>query len=379
LQLGLLEAIAVVRRYVDVLDFLLDRAVADLPVSKAVSEATSAAARRYHEAVALLRAFADPASASTGQFLGLRESGHRLYLIDEPEQHLHPRVQRTAARWLIASGTAGASQALVATHSPHYLRIPGDVVFAYLRSEVLAGGRRRSTINPLTPELLAASDEIAHDMGFDRGELLGSVAAFVFVEGQADRLFLEAVARERLHHAGIALVPIHGAVDAEKKGIVDSELVLSWTAAKLAVLLDNLTEAEWTALEADADHCAEQARKAKKTELRAMARILVRAREVGRSIEPLGIVGDDIFDLIDEAVIRDRFPRFPGHDAARAAWQAANAKKAVNWKTFYREQYEIEVEPSLFGELGMEMARRRSVPTEVEALLNRICDLTAGT
>jgi hypothetical protein len=379
LQLGLLEAMAVLRRYADVLDFLLDRALVDLPVSMSVSDSGSPAAERYRAAVDLLRAFAVVEDASVSRFLGLRESGYRLYLIDEPEQHLHPRVQRTAAQWLVRSGTAGASQALVVTHSPHYLRIPGDVAFAYVRSEAADGAPQRSTISPLTPELLAASDEIAGEMGFDRGELLSSVAAFVFVEGQADKLFLDAVAGQRLHHAGVALVPIHGAVDAEKKGIVDSEIVLSWTAARLAILLDNLLEDEWSALQADPDYCAEQARKAKKTELRAMARVLVRAEEVGRTITPLGIAGDDIFDLIDNDVVRDRFPTFPGHAEARAAWQAASAVEHINWKTFYRDQYGIEVEPPLFGELGAEMARRSVMPSEVSLLLDRMCDLTTGT
>lgn len=379
LQLGLLEAIAVLRRYADVLEFLLDRALVDLPVAMSVSDSGSPAAARYRGAADLLRAFAVVEDAPMSQFLGLRESGYRLYLIDEPEQHLHPRVQRTAAQWLVRSGTAGASQALVVTHSPHYLRIPGDVAFAYVRSEALGGGPRRSTISPLTPELLAASDEIAREMGFDRGELLSSVAAFVFVEGQADKLFLDAVAGERLHHAGVALVPIHGAVDAEKKGIVDSELVLSWTAARLAILLDNLMEEEWSALQGDANYCAEQARKAKKTELRAMARVLVRSGEVGRTIAPLGIPGDDIFDLIEDDVVRERFPKFPGHSEARAAWHAASAIKQVNWKTFYLNEYGIEVEPPLFEELGAEMARRSLMPSEVATLLDRMCDLTVGT
>ena len=378
LQLAVLETIAILRRYLDILDFLLDAAVSKLPAAAAVSDAQTSAAVKYRDAVALLREFASSGDPPLDQFMALRESGHRLYLIDEPEQHLHPRVQRTAARWLVGSGTAGASQALVATHSPHYLRIPGRVTFAYLRAETPPTGRRGSTISPLTPEVLAASDEIAAEMGFDRGELLSSVAAFVFVEGRADKLFLEAFAGERLHHAGVALVPIHGAVDAEKKGIVDSELVLSWTAARLAILLDNLAEDEWVSLETDAVY-REQARKAKKTELRAMARVILRALEVGRAITPLGIEGDDMFDLIDDCVIKDQFPKFPGHREARAAWEEANAKAPISWKTFYLQEYEITVEPPLFGEFGAEMAARGVSSPGLADLLDRICALTSSS
>ena len=114
-------------------------------------------------------------------------------------------------------------------------------------------------------------------------------------------------------------MPIHGAVVAERKGVVDSEIVLTWTAARLAVLLDNLVEQEWQRLVDDPDYRNEQSRKSAKTELKAMADILIRAKQVGRSITPVGIPVDDVFDLLDEELLKQRFERFPGHEKARAA------------------------------------------------------------
>lgn len=121
LQLALLEAIAVLRRYLELLDSLLDEAAPS--GSSANASETTTAWRTYKGAAALLDRFADPrANPSIEQFIGLRDVGHRLYMIDEPEQHLHPRLQRSATRWLSEAGTSGASQCIVVTHSSHYLR-----------------------------------------------------------------------------------------------------------------------------------------------------------------------------------------------------------------------------------------------------------------
>jgi hypothetical protein len=214
-------------------------------------------------------------------------------------------------------------------------------------------------------------------MGFDRGELINSVSAVIFVEGEADKRFLEAFRGKDLHHAGVLLIPIHGAVSAQRKGLVDSEIVLSLTAAKLAVLLDNLVADEWTALQADSDLCRKTARTSKKTELKAMAEILMRSQEVGRDIVPLGIPVDDMFDLLDEEILRERFA-FPGHEDARSAWREASARQNINWKTYYLETYGIEVGPVVFGEVGAEMAARRATTPTLESLVATLVAL-AGT
>ena len=374
LQFAVLESVAILRRYLAVLEALLERPAS---AREASTGSDRSAWKQYDAALNLFRAFSrgkDGAIPPLDQFISLRNVGHRLYLIDEPEQHLHPRLQRSAARWLVEAGTSGASQCLVVTHSPHYLRIPGNVSFAYLQQVPDGTTRTRSTIRLLTPELLAATDEVAEDMGFDRGELLSAVSTIVFVEGQADKLFLDAYCGARLHHAGLALVPIHGAVHAERKGVVDSEVVLSWTAAKLAVLLDNLVEDEWRRLEQDPEYRLQQSRKPAKTELKAMADILLRAGQVGRPIAPVGIPVDDIFDLLDEAILEERFG-FPGHASARAQHEEATARKKINWKAFYGETYGIEVEPPLFGEVGEEMARRGASSPRLTELIDRLIGL----
>lgn len=377
-QLSVLEAVAVLRRFLDLLDRLLERAVAREAEDRKLRRERNPDWASYTAAVDLLDRFAEEEARPSGalaQFLALRNVGHRLYLIDEPEQHLHPRLQRSAARWLAQAGTGGASQCIVVTHSPHYLRVPGDVTFAYLQQRVEGQALTRTEIRELTPEALAASDAVAEQMGFDHGELLSAVSLVLFVEGEADKRCLEAFCGRQLHHAGIALVPIHGAVAAHKKGIVDSETVLVWTTAKLAILLDNLTEAEWQALQADSEYCRQQARKGSKTEMKAMAEILVRARDLGREIAPVGIPVPDIFDLLDDQLLCERFPKFPGHQAARLQWEQAVSKQPINWKAFYRDRYDIAVEPALFGEVAEAMAAMAARPPELDQLVRRLEEL----
>lgn len=372
LQLALLEAVVVLRRYLALLERLLDEAIASSPGRARATRDWKV----YDATAALLERFSDGSDDNSplNQFLALRNVGHRLYLIDEPEQHLHPRLQRSAARWLSEAGTAGASQCVVVTHSPHYLRIPGNVAFAYLQ-RVGTGRHAHTVIRGLTPQLLSAADQVASEMGFDRGELINSVSAIVFVEGEADKRFLEAFCGKELHHAGVLLIPIHGAVQAQRKGLVDSEIVLSITSAQLGVLLDNLVADEWLALQADPELCRETARSSKKTELKAMAEILTRAQQVGRAIEPLGIPVADIFDLLDVDLLCKRFPSFPGHAAARIEWEFANKKQRINWKAFYLNSYGILVEPELFGLMAAEMAVQGIRPAEVNRLVGELVEL----
>ncbi|UTI66145.1 AAA family ATPase [Paraconexibacter antarcticus] len=67
----------------------------------------------------------------------------RLLVVDEPERHLQPRLQREAAKWLGELAARRHAPLLVATHSSAFLTLPGDsatYVSVHRSAEVLRVG-----------------------------------------------------------------------------------------------------------------------------------------------------------------------------------------------------------------------------------------------
>jgi hypothetical protein len=58
-------------------------------------------------------------------------------------------------------------------------------------------------------------------------------------------------------------------------------------------------------------------------------------------VEPFGIPTHDIFDLLDDGAIRQRFPTWPGHETARLEYEAAREKQRMHRKAFYEQAYGI--------------------------------------
>jgi predicted ATP-dependent endonuclease of OLD family len=139
------------------------------------------------------------------------EARPRLYLIDEPEQNLHPALQRQAVQSLRQLAAAGPN-VVAATHSPHFLR--EDAIYVHLD---------RFGLTPFKPEELHAASVIAEELGFDRGELLCGVGLVLYVEGETDVAILDGLFRRQLHELGVLLVSTGGALNAGQKGLVDSE------------------------------------------------------------------------------------------------------------------------------------------------------------
>ena len=137
---------------------------------------------------------------------GLVSEATRLFILDEPEQHLHPRLQRAAAAWLAEHVQGTAAAAVVATHSVAFMQL--DPSTHYLH--VLRDGRDGSRVAPLDPRALGAADLAAADLGLDRGELITLVNRIVFLEGQTDRAFIDALYGPELRQAGVVLLPPRG-------------------------------------------------------------------------------------------------------------------------------------------------------------------------
>jgi hypothetical protein len=284
----------------------------------------------------------------------------RLYLIDEPERHLNPRLQRAAASWLVDLVSTRGSQAVVATHSPAFLNIGANSHFVEVRRPP-AG---HSQLRPFLPADLTAYSELAVEVGLDRGELLGSCKVLLFVEGRHDQAVLEELFGRRFHRAGIVVVPLMGA--GRHLQIVEHEVLIRITRAVLAVVFDKLSEDTiWRLLNDPVFR--EDSLSSNSTELQAMASLLKNADKNERLVQPLSLPLDDIFDAIHEDVIRDQFSAYPGHEAARAAYGAL-PKGSPNRKKFYESAYGIPDRVATYTQLGSLMRDLNLVSTELLAL-----------
>jgi hypothetical protein len=297
----------------------------------------------------------------------LRIMRRRLYVMDEPERHLHPRAQREAARWLAGVIGRGRSQAVAASHSVSFLSLSENVALTHVWRA--PGGPTH--VEELGQGQLSAMSMVAAELGLDRGELLAAFEMFLFVEGAADRAVLEELKGEDLRRAGVCVVPLRG--ESRAPGVLDASLLMRFTDAKLAVWLDNVDERFVARLRDDYDF----ARQVKldghrSTEERRVADLILESRERGEHGRDLLVIphpGTDVFDLLANEVIKARFPRWPGHEIARRSASLAREESGVRWKAYYESAYGVDVSEASCRQIARGMADAGQSPPALNDLV----------
>lgn len=132
----------------------------------------------------------------------LAEGAANILAIDEPELHLHPTSQRTAAELLSGEG----NQKIIVTHSPYILH-------RFEPSEVIAVDRHGECRQIEETALTKVEKVLAH---WWSPRLLEALTArfVILVEGDADRVIVEAVSRPLgvdLDKVGAVVVELDGA------------------------------------------------------------------------------------------------------------------------------------------------------------------------
>ncbi len=192
-------------------------------------------------AIAALGLFRDP------EWWGLPGSGRSqltLLLIEEPETGLHAAAQRALARSLAQWATFGL-QLVVVTHAPAFVNAaaPGGIRIARKDPDPDGGTRYRRYV--VRAEGL---EDVRESLGLQPADVL-LCRRFVVVEGESDRLVLDAWARRMgidLRAVGVQLVPSGGYAMAEQ---VARFLNLAYEGAEFMVVLDNGSDSGRTALE----------------------------------------------------------------------------------------------------------------------------------
>jgi hypothetical protein len=157
-----------------------------------------------------------------------------LYLIDEPEQNLHPLAQHDAAAFL-ARMAADGNDVVAATHSPTFLAIPAaETQYAHVRR--VAGW---TTLTVLGARVIEQLDRAGDDSGLSRSDLLQLTRGFLLVEGLHDKLVVEHFFAEELAAARIHMLAFRGA--RETAGLLDAQLLIG-LGLPICVMLDRTSD-----------------------------------------------------------------------------------------------------------------------------------------
>lgn len=298
------------------------------------------------------------------EFLGID-----LYLLDEPERHLHAGLQREAARWLRQLLDETGEQAFIVSHSPAFIS-------EMSATDSLVYVRNRSARNISRFELDAAH-EPARDLGLTRGELLTLVRCLLVVEGLTDQAVLETLFGDQLRRAGVQVVPIHGHYRTSTAVIDIGSLLLRFTDAAIAVWLDSVPSAFVTKLTASPDAAPELRKSAPTQEAASIASLVELAPRHAVRVEPIANPASDILFLLDEDSVREVFPKYPGHRGAQIVKEDKHSKERNS--EWFRRLLGKEKAPGAYVDIANAMIRS-SIPPD--ATLNDVvgrCSELAGS
>jgi hypothetical protein len=274
-----------------------------------------------------------------------------IYLIDEPEAHLHPAAVRSVADWLVEL-SSGASAVIVATHHPTLLDLPTECASAVLVQRDTA----RTRLIEVGPDIDLLTDAAAIGLGLRQSELLLFTRLFLFVEGPHDAAVLEAWFGRELVAAGVKIIPIHGTQNA--LALLDSELVRS-LGIKMATFTDRTVQSR-----VDTDP--------KSPEEHQINRLRKEARQNGLDIPAFGHTEYDIVQLFDEEVVRRHAPRFPGWKEVDLAWKDAGR---APWKSWVTATYGLALHRDAVAKLALDCAEAGAIPNSLTRTIKEVRSL----
>lgn len=230
-----------------------------------------------------------------------------LVLVDEPELHLHPTAQADIARWLRSLADDGDS-VLVATHSPAILSAADDPV-----GMVCSAGR--PVLFSLGADLLGAADDLADQLGLDRGSWLQMVRAVLVVEGEHDRRIVRHFFGDRLDRLRVSVLALRGTDNAE--ALIDSDY-LGEAGVPLLVMFDSVRESALR--DAPVEELSAEEKK-----MRRLLEHTEHQRAAGHDVRAIAYEDPDVLCALPVEAVRREYPhaRIDGWEPVVQAWQEA--------------------------------------------------------
>lgn len=168
----------------------------------------------------------------------MREAGDpnplRLWLLDEPEEHLHLNAIRDLRNWLTERNQEGVG-IVVATHALELLDLPASHAEFLLLARDEDGG----SVAVGASGLIESLEAYASDLGINPSDAIRLARAFLIVEGKHDEQIIRRFYGDRLAQHRMPLLSLHGVH--ETLALVELEY-LCRLGVPLVYLCDNLSD-----------------------------------------------------------------------------------------------------------------------------------------
>jgi energy-coupling factor transporter ATP-binding protein EcfA2 len=260
-----------------------------------------------------------------------------LYLIDEPEAHLHLSAVRSVCDWLAERAQEGGAGAVVATHALELLDLPTSLAEYGLVTRV---DGYVSKVTWITETLIESLRQEAQNLGIGRSDWLRVARGVLIVEGAQDEQVIRHYFKDELSRQRIIVLKLYG-VD-EALALVELEY-LSMLGVPLVMLWDSGEKED---------------------------KIKQQLRTLGSRVQHVTHGRPDIVCLLPRDAVSEVAGRpFPGWRRLETKWKRTNTRK--NFKLLVQDELQMPVDGHFIHQVLSHTDPRRP-PADLVRAMNEV-------